>query len=108
MLVCEEDVGMIPSCVEWVMNQLQILSLEIQRMPKDDKVEFANLYHYPYRSVCTISTHDMSTLRGYWTEDRGVTQRYFNQALGHWGEAPEVASADICEEIYIKRIVWLS
>lgn len=99
MLVCGEDLGMIPSCVEWVMNQLQILSLEIQRMPKDDKVEFANLYHYPYRSVCTISTHDMSTLRGYWTEDRGVTQRYFNQALGHWGEAPEVASADICEEI---------
>ncbi len=99
MLVCGEDLGMIPSCVEWVMNQLRILSLEIQRMPKDDQVEFANLYTYPYRSVCTISTHDMSTLRGYWEENREVTQRYYNQALGYWGEAPQTATADICEAI---------
>ena len=70
MLVCGEDLGMIPSCVEWVMNKLRILSLEIQRMPKDNLVEFGNLYHYPYRSICTISTHDMSTLRGCWEEDR--------------------------------------
>ena len=35
MLVCGEDLGMIPGCVAWVMNDLRILSLEIQRMPKD-------------------------------------------------------------------------
>lgn len=99
MLVCGEDLGMIPSCVEWVMNKLRILSLEIQRMPKDNLVEFGNLYHYPYRSICTISTHDMSTLRGCWEEDREATQRYYNQELGHWGEAPQVATPQICEEI---------
>ena len=66
MLVCGEDLGMIPDCVAWVMNDLRILSLEIQRMPKDPSQEFGHLNDYPYRSVCTFSTHDMSTLRGWW------------------------------------------
>ena len=55
MLVCGEDLGMIPDCVAWVMNDLRILSLEIQRMPKDPKQEFGHTDWYPYRSVCTIS-----------------------------------------------------
>ena len=61
MLVCGEDLGMIPDCVAWVMNDLRILSLEIQRMPKNPAEEFGRLNEYPYRSVCTFSTHDMST-----------------------------------------------
>ena len=78
MLVCGEDLGMIPDCVAWVMNDLRILSLEIQRMPKDPAQEFGHPEWYPYRSVCTISTHDMSTLRGWWEEDLQQTQRYYN------------------------------
>ena len=69
MLVCGEDLGMVPDCVPWVMEQLQILSLEIQRMPKNPQHEFGHVWEYPYRSVCTISTHDMATLRGWWEED---------------------------------------
>ena len=57
MLVCGEDLGMVPDCVPWVMEQLQILSLEIQRMPKNPQHEFGHVWEYPYRSVCTISTH---------------------------------------------------
>lgn len=85
MLVCGEDLGMIPDCVAWVMNDLRILSLEIQRMPKNPAYEFGHLNEYPYRSVCTISTHDMSTLRGWWEEDYQQTQRYYNTMLGHYG-----------------------
>ncbi len=99
MLVCGEDLGMIPDCVPWVMNELQILSLEIQRMPKSTTIEFGRVNDYPYRSVCTISTHDMSTLRGWWKEDYQQTQRYFNNVLGHYGAAPETASGIICEEV---------
>ena len=99
MLVCGEDLGMIPDCVAWVMNDLRILSLEIQRMPKNPKHEFGHPDWYPYRSVCTISTHDMSTLRGWWEEDSGQTQRFYNTMLGHYGSAPAVATAEICEEI---------
>ncbi len=35
MLVCAEDLGMVPDCVPWVMDELKILSLELQSMPKD-------------------------------------------------------------------------
>ena len=99
MLVCGEDLGMIPDCVPWVMNDLRILSLEIQRMPKNPTYEFDHLNEYPYRSVCTISTHDMSTLRGWWEEDYQQTQRYYNTMLGHYGAAPAVATPELCEEV---------
>ena len=99
MLVCGEDLGMIPDCVASVMSSEQILSLEIQRMPKDPKVEFGSTYHYPYLSVCTTGTHDMNPLRAWWEEDRGVTQRFYNQVLGAWGEAPYFCEPWICEQV---------
>ncbi|WP_300813905.1 4-alpha-glucanotransferase [uncultured Bacteroides sp.] len=99
MLVCGEDLGMIPDCVAWVMNDLRILSLEIQRMPKDPSQEFGHPDWYPYRSVCTISTHDMSTLRGWWEENPQQTQRYYNIMLGHHGAAPAIATPELCEEV---------
>ena len=88
MLVCAEDLGMVPDCVPWVMNELRILSLEIQSMPKDPSVRFGHLSQNPYRSVCTISTHDMPTLRQWWDEDAERTQDYFNTMLYRGGEAP--------------------
>lgn len=99
MLVCGEDLGMIPDCVPHVMNDLRILSLEIQRMPKSSQHEFGYLSEYPYRSVCTISTHDMATLRGWWEEDYLQTQRYYNTMLGHYGTAPAVATPELCEQV---------
>ena len=88
MLVCAEDLGMVPDCVAWVMNELRILSLELQSMPKDPKVRFGILSANPYRSVCTISSHDMPTLRQWWDEDFDRTQAYYNTALYRGGEAP--------------------
>ena len=88
MLVCAEDLGMVPDCVAWVMDELRILSLEIQSMPKDDKLTFGNLNSNPYRSVATISTHDMSTLRQWWDEDMERTQQYYNAVLWRSDAAP--------------------
>ena len=99
MLVCGEDLGMIPDCVPSVMSGEQILSLEIQRMPKDPKVEFGSTYHYPYLSICTTGTHDMNPLRAWWEEDRGVTQRFYNHVLEAWGEAPYFCEPWICEQV---------
>ena len=99
MLVCGEDLGMIPDCVPSVMAGEQILSLEIQRMPKDPKVEFGSTYDYPYLSICTTGTHDMNPLRAWWEEDRGVTQRFYNHVLGAWGEAPYFCEPWICEQV---------
>ena len=88
MLVCAEDLGMVPDCVPWVMNELRILSLEIQSMPKDPTTRFGHLSRNPYRSVDTISTHDMPTLRQWWDEDEERTQSYFNTMLFRGGPAP--------------------
>ncbi len=99
MMACGEDLGMVPDCVPSVMDQLQILSLEIQRMPKVERVSFTKLNRLPYLSVCTTSTHDMSPLRLWWTENKELTQRYFNEVLHREGPAPEECTTDICHQI---------
>ena len=99
MLVCGEDLGMVPACVQDVMKQTGILSLEIQRMPKDISHEFFNPGSAPYLSVVTPSTHDMSTIRGWWEEDRNNTQKFYNEELGQWGEAPYFCDAWINKAI---------
>ena len=85
MLTCGEDLGMIPACVPDVMSSQRILSLEIQRMPKDTGVDFASTWEYPYLSVAATSTHDMATIRGWWREDGELRQRYWNNILGFGG-----------------------
>ena len=104
MLVCAEDLGMIPDCVSWVMNELRILSLEIQSMPKDDKVRFGHLSRNPYRSVCTISTHDMPTLRQWWDEDKERTQDYFNTMLYRSGAAPHPLPGWLAKDIVSRHL----
>ncbi len=99
MLPCGEDLGMVPACVPAVMDELQILSLEIQRMPKDPNRLFADLSSLPYLSVCTTSTHDMSPVRAWWREDRDITQQFYNEVLHHEGEAPPDCSPELCREI---------
>lgn len=99
MLVCGEDLGMIPESVPDVMNKLQILSLEIERMPKTSQREFTDLSNLPYLSVCTTSTHDMSPLRNWWEEDREKIQRYYNNVLHREGEAPDECTSDIATQI---------
>ena len=88
MLVCGEDLGLVPGSVPAVMSQLGLLSLEIQRMPKQTDREFFHPNDAPYLSVVTPSTHDMSTIRGWWEEDHTKTQRFFNIQMGQWGIAP--------------------
>ena len=104
MLTCGEDLGMVPDCVPWVMRDLDILSLEIERMPKDPGNLFNNTDKYPQLSVCTTGTHDMTTLRGWWKEDPSLTQIYFNNVLGHEGKAPQKLSGKLCEEIVLKHL----
>ena len=104
MLCCAEDLGMVPDCVPWVMNELRILSLEIQSMPKDDKVRFGHLSRNPYRSVCTISTHDMPTLRQWWDEDEERTQAYFNTMLYRGGAAPHPLPGWLAKDIVSRHL----
>ena len=104
MLVCGEDLGMVPRCVPDVMRQLGILSLEIQRMPKNAARQFSHPAEAPYLSVVMPSTHDMSTIRGWWEEDRGLIQQFFNQELGQWGEAPLFCEPWISKAIILQHL----
>ena len=104
MLCCAEDLGMVPDCVPWVMNELRILSLEIQTMPKDSNIRFGKLSHNPYRSVCTFSTHDMPTLRQWWDEDAEQTQAYYNGPLRRSGDAPHPLPGWLAKDIVSRQL----
>lgn len=60
MLACGEDLGMVPDCVNGVMADWRILSLEMSIMDKGRP--------WPYHSVCATSSHDMETARMKWAE----------------------------------------
>src|SRR5690606_29811635 len=104
MLVFGEDLGMVPSCVPDVMNQLGIINLEVERMHKQLGVEFFHPNDASYLSMVTPSTHDMSTIRGWWQEDREKTQRFYNYMLGQYGEAPMDCEGWINERIVLQHL----
>lgn len=104
MLVCAEDLGMVPDCVPWVMDELKILSLELQSMPKDPSVKFGHLSRNPYRSVCTILSHDMPTLRMWWDENIQRTQEYYNTMLYRQGSAPHPLPGWLASDIISRHL----
>lgn len=99
MLVCGEDLGLVPACVPDVLRALGLLSLEIQRMPKDSGREFFRPAAAPYLSVVTPSTHDMSTIREWWEENRAATQRFCNAELNLPGNGPATCEPPISRAI---------
>ena len=104
MLICGEDLGMIPKSVQEVMDELHILSLELERAPKMNEIDFTNLQSVPCLSVCTTSTHDMEPLRGWWKEDMQKTKHYFETVLRRVGKIPLDCSTDIAEQIIMNHL----
>ena len=104
MLFCAEDLGLLPDCVEPVLDQLRILTLEIQQLPKQQGFEYSNLEANPIRSVCTISTHDMAPLRLWWQQQPERRQRYYVTMLQKEGRAPEQLPAHLAEEIIARHL----
>lgn len=105
MMICGEDLGTVPDCVREVMHDLSILSLEIQRMSKNQNDEFAMPSDAPYLSVCSTSTHDTSTLRGWWEEDRGISQRFFRSFINKEGKVPSTMEPWLAREIINQHLL---
>lgn len=99
MLPCAEDLGMVPAGVKEVLNDLHILSLEIESMPKTFGQQFADLKCNPYCSVATIATHDMPPFRLWWQQDAERRQDYWTKILKREGKAPESADYETCEAV---------
>ncbi|AZA81924.1 4-alpha-glucanotransferase [Chryseobacterium lactis] len=98
MLICGEDLGMVPACVPVAMDELAIIALKVQRMPSEN-IPFYNPRNASYMNVITASSHDSSTLRQWWKEDPALTQRYFNQQLIQYGKAPQELTPYLAEII---------
>ena len=104
MLICGEDLGMVPECVPRVMDEMGLLNLEIQRMPKNSDNEFSHPAESKYLSVVSPSCHDMSTIRGWWEEDPSRTQRFYNVIMGHSGQAPHFCEPWISREMILQHL----
>ena len=104
MLICGEDLGMVPKSVPEIMSYLGFLSMEVQRMPKQSHQQFFDPTQAPYLSVVTPSTHDMSTLREWWLENRSSTQTFYNQQLWQHGAAPEEATTAVVRSIILQHL----
>ena len=104
MLICGEDLGMVPQTVPAVISSLGFLSMEVQRMPKQLNTLFFDPSNAPYLSVVTPSTHDMSTIREWWLEDRKKTQEFYNEQLWQHGEAPAAATSQIVRSVVLQHL----
>ena len=104
MLICGEDLGMVPQTVPAVMSSLGFLSMEVQRMPKQLNMSFFDPQNAPYLSVVTPSTHDMSTIREWWLEDRKKTQAFYNEQLCQHGDAPVAATSQIVRSVILQHL----
>jgi 4-alpha-glucanotransferase len=62
-------------------------------------VSFSRPADAPYLSVVTPGTHDMSTLRGWWEEDRKFTQKFYHSELQGSGDAPLHCDPGINQDI---------
>ncbi|WP_374363911.1 4-alpha-glucanotransferase [Cloacibacterium sp.] len=98
MLICGEDLGLVPDCVPVVMDKLGITALKVQRSPKED-VPYYDPQSASYMNVVTASSHDSSTLRQWWKENRELTQHYFNNQLKQFGTAPSELLPELAEII---------
>jgi 4-alpha-glucanotransferase len=119
MLVCGEDLGLVPACAAGVLRSLGILGLRVQRMPARGEgvaaaaAEFGDPALYPYLSVASPSTHDMPPLRAWWEgngeggEGKGeenpqqqrLRERFWFAALGRAGSPPRKCTPDLVSAV---------
>ncbi|XP_058079209.1 4-alpha-glucanotransferase DPE2 [Magnolia sinica] len=95
MLACGEDLGLIPSCVHPVMQELGLIGLRIQRMPSEPGLEFGIPSQYNYMTVCAPSCHDCSTLRAWWEENEERRHSFYRTIVGSNDEPPARCVPDV-------------
>lgn len=110
MLYCGEDLGWVPDFVPGVLRENGILSLEVQRMPKNNHEVFTDISAIPYLSIATPDTHDMPVLRHWWEMDEEKTQLFYNSILKLPGKAPqkinETIIRKIVEQFLLSPAMW--
>ncbi len=98
MLLCAEDLGMVPEFTEELLHSMDVLSLQVQQMPKKDQY-FSETETANYETVVMPDTHDMATIREWWETHRSGAQYFFNNVLREYGDAPYFCEPWICKKI---------
>ncbi len=104
MLLCAEDLGMVPDFTDEVLKNLDILSLQVQQMPKDSASSYSDTRKAKYESIVMPATHDMSPMRLWWEENKATTQLFYNEILQEYGNAPQYCEPWICKKIIEKHL----
>jgi 4-alpha-glucanotransferase len=100
MLVCAEDLGQINEGLLGALRDTGMLGLRVQRMSKDPTKPFDEVQAWQYLSVCCPATHDMTSLRGWWEENRVASADFWHSQLGQWSKVP-----DSCEPFVLEMIL---
>lgn len=103
MQLCAEDLGMVPQCVYPVLEELEILKLYVERMPKSAGIEFEAAPYFSVDSVATTSTHDCEPLRLWWQQDEARSRRYYDLFLTEYGVPYDAILSPALAEIIIHR-----
>ncbi len=92
MLPIGEDLGVIPDEVRLSMHQFGIPGIKVLRwernwkLPNTQSAPFLDPKRFSPESLVTVSTHDSSTLQGWWNEDPHLC-RQFCQDMGlQWSQ----------------------
>lgn len=105
MLICAEDLGQLTEGILTALREHGLLSLRVQRMSKDPNHAFDDVDSFQYLSVCCPSTHDSSSIRGWWEENRPMTEKFWQNVLWRHDDCPEVCTPEISQMI-IKKHLW--
>lgn len=100
MLLCAEDLGMVPDFTEEVLHSMNILSLQVMQMAKEQEKQFSDPAGAAYETVVMPATHDMPPMRLWWEEHRDQLQNFFNDILQEPGAAPYFCEPWICRKIF--------
>jgi 4-alpha-glucanotransferase len=73
-LVVGEDLGTVPEEMSHAMAAFSVYHYKVLLFEKEADGRFRRPEHYVRRSIATVSTHDLPTLRGYW-EGRDLALR---------------------------------
>ena len=86
MLLCAEDLGIIPRPCTETLYELGVLGNEVQRWVKDWNVrhDFLRPDEYRVMSVVMLSTHDTTSFSGWWEYEAGTVDEvlFIRRCLG--------------------------
>ncbi|MFC4261795.1 4-alpha-glucanotransferase [Ferruginibacter yonginensis] len=104
MLLCAEDLGMVPVFTEATLQALKILSLQVQQMPKNSNEVFSNTNNATYNTVVMPATHDMPTMRLWWQQQPVIAQQLFEHLFNSPQQTPYFCEPWVAERILYKHL----